>query len=81
MTEFRAKISENGRIIIPAVCRRQLHLESGDDLIIRVDNNELRIYSAKHSLKKAQMLVKKHAKGKKLVTMLSKMRREELDNE
>lgn len=81
MQEFRTKISENGRIIIPAICRRQLHLVPGQDLIIRIENEELRIYSINHSLKKAQDLVGKHAKNKDLVKELKKMRKEDFDHE
>lgn len=81
MREYRSKINENGRIVIPAACRQMLHLESGDDVIIRIHNNEMHIFSAKLALVKAQQLVEKHAKNKDLVKELKSMRREDADNE
>ena len=81
MNEYRAKISENGRLLIPAPCRQLLHLQSGDELIIRIENEEMRIYSIKHALKKAQDIIKKHTKGKNLVEQLKKMRKTDFDNE
>lgn len=81
MQEYRTRISENGRMIIPAHCRQQLHLHAGDELIIRIENDEMRIYSIKHALKKAQEIIKKHTKGKNLVEELKKMRRVDFDNE
>lgn len=81
MREFRTKINENGRIVIPALCRRHLHLEPGEDLIIRISNNEMRIFSAKLALEKAQKLIQKHAKAKDLVKQLKIMRKEDSKNE
>jgi len=77
MNEYRVKMSENGRILIPAALRRQLHIEPGEELVIHVDDNELHLYSLKYSLKKAQNLVRKHAKNKSLINELKKMRKED----
>jgi len=77
MREYRAKLSENGRILIPAALRRQLNIEPGEELILRFDHNELHLYSLKQSLKKAQHLVQKHAKNKSLVKALKTMRNED----
>jgi len=81
MNEMRAKMTENGRIVIPAAFRHQLHLEPGEELVIRIDNDELRVFSLKHSLKKARLLVKKYAKNKNLVQELKALRKEDSENE
>lgn len=81
MNEFRTKLSENGRIIIPAPCRRLLHLHPGEELIIRLDDEEMIISTVKHALKKAQALVRKHARNTNLVKELKKIRREDIENE
>ncbi len=81
MNEFRAKMAENGRIIIPAAIRHELGLLPGEELIIRLANDELHIFSLKHSLKKAQTTVQKYAKKQSLVHKLKMMRREDSDNE
>jgi AbrB family looped-hinge helix DNA binding protein len=79
MNEFRAKMGEDGRIVIPAACRRLLHVKPGEELIMHVDKDELHVFSLKHSLKKAQEKVQKYSKGKSLVKQLKTMRKEEAD--
>ncbi len=74
-------MSENGRITIPALCRQELHLEPGDDLIIHIADEEMRIFSLEHSLHKAQKLVQKYAKNKSLVKQLKLMRHEDSRND
>ncbi len=81
MIEYRARLGENGRIVIPAACRHALHLEPGEELLIRIENNELHLLSLKQSLKNAQEIVKRYTKGRSLVADLSKLRQEEKDNE
>lgn len=82
MLETRTKLGENGRIIIPVYYRRALHLEQGEELIIRLEDGELRLFSLKQSLKKAQAIVRKYNKDKKsLSKMLFAMRKEEIGNE
>jgi AbrB family looped-hinge helix DNA binding protein len=82
MLEFRAQLTEGGRIIIPAKCRQALHLSIGDEVIIRVVDNEAHIYSLQHAIKRAQALVTQRNKKKlKLTDMLIKERRSETKNE
>lgn len=38
MNEFRVKMHENGRIVIPAACRHLLHLKPGEELVLRVED-------------------------------------------
>lgn len=81
MLEFRTKMSEDGRIVIPATYRRQLHLKSGEELIMRLEDDELHLISLKNSLKKAQQLVQKYAKNKSLQKILKTMRKEDAADE
>jgi AbrB family looped-hinge helix DNA binding protein len=81
MNEYRTTINENGRIIIPAILRKQLHLQPGEELVIRVENEELHIFSMQHALKKAQGLVRKYAKNKNLVKELKSMRKDDSHHE
>lgn len=81
MLEFRTRLEGNGRVIIPAACRKQLHLEQGEELIVRIEDDELHLVSLKHALKKAQALTHKYAKKQSLVTILKKMRKEDESNE
>ena len=81
MNEYRVKITENGRIIIPALLRKAMHITAGEELVVRFDNDELRIFSLKHSLKKAQKIVHQYAKNKSLVQKLKVMRNEDSQND
>ena len=82
MNEFRANLTENGRILIPANCRKMMHLEPGDEVIIRVDNGVAEIFSLAYAVKRAQQKVKKYTKGKQpLSEQLIEMRRKEAKHE
>jgi AbrB family looped-hinge helix DNA binding protein len=67
MFEYRAKIAPNGRLIIPAQCRKELDLSANDEVIIRVENGEATLFSVGHTLKKAREILDKQIRGKKSV--------------
>ncbi|MGE3919633.1 MAG: AbrB/MazE/SpoVT family DNA-binding domain-containing protein [Gammaproteobacteria bacterium] len=81
MQEFHTKINSNGRILIPAQLRQALQLEPGEEMVMRLENNEIYLSSLKQVLKNAQALVKKHSKGKSLVKLLKETRKQDLENE
>lgn len=74
MREYVSKIGPQGRVLIPAECRRLLGLKEGAPVVLRIDGDELRLFTLKQSLKKAQHLVKKYSKGKSLVGILKQLR-------
>jgi AbrB family looped-hinge helix DNA binding protein len=76
------KIAEGGRLVIPAEHRRALGLEVGDEVIVRVEDGELRILTRSEAIKRAQALVRRHIKGSRLlVEELSAERRAEAKRE
>lgn len=76
------KIAEGGRLVIPAELRRALGLEIGDEVIVRVENNELRLLTRSEAVKRAQSMVQRHVKGNRsLVGELSAERRTEAKRE
>jgi AbrB family looped-hinge helix DNA binding protein len=82
MSEYRTKIQDGGRLVIPAECRRALHMEPGEEVILRVREDELLIYPSRQALKRARQLVKKYIpKKKKLVDELITERRREAAHE
>jgi AbrB family looped-hinge helix DNA binding protein len=81
MNEFRVKIGTDGRILIPVICRRQLKLHAGEELVIKLDKEELHLFSLKQSLKKAQELVRAHTKKRSLVQKLRQHRQEDFSRE
>ena len=76
-TESHATINENGRIVIPASFRRALGIRPGDAIVLRIENDELRMTTLRQRLAKAQQLVRKHvARNTSLVDELIGERRE-----
>jgi AbrB family looped-hinge helix DNA binding protein len=60
--EQKVRISEGGRIVIPAEFRKQLGVEIGDDLIIRMENGELRLLTKEQAILHAQQLMQQYVK-------------------
>lgn len=82
MNGVSAKIAEGGRLVIPAEYRRELGLQVGDEVIIRVEDGELRILTRAEAVRRAQALVRKHVQeGRSLVNELSAERHAETKRE
>lgn len=75
--EARMRVNENGRVVIPASFRKRLGIHIGDEVILRIANDELRITTLKRNIERAQRLVRKHVKpGASLVDELIRERRQ-----
>ena len=82
MNQARMKLNENGRVVIPAAFRAALGVEAGDELVMELDKDELRITTLKRRIERAQNRVRKYAKpGSSLVDELIAMRREAAKHE
>ncbi len=78
----RMRINENGRVVIPASFRKRLGIRVGDEVVLQIQDDELRITTLKRSIERAQRLVRKHVKpGTSLVDELIAERREAARNE
>jgi len=76
-TETFARVNENGRVVIPASYRKALGIKAGDEVILRMEDDELRITTMKRRIERAQRLVRKYVKpGTSLVDELIAERRE-----
>jgi AbrB family looped-hinge helix DNA binding protein len=76
MTGVRAKIGPGGRLVIPVAQRRELGLEIGDQVMIRVEDDELRVVSLDQRVKRIQALVRRHnPRGERLSESLIRDRR------
>ena len=81
-TETRQRVNENGRVVIPASFRKALGINIGDEVVLRMEDDELRITTLKRRVERAQRLVRKHVKrGTSLVDELIAERREAAQNE
>jgi len=75
--ETRTRINENGRVVIPASFRKALGINAGDEVVLRIEDDELRISTLKRRIERAQQLVRRHVKpGTSLVNELVSERRE-----
>lgn len=80
--EARMRVNENGRVVIPASFRKALGIDIGDEVVLRIEDDELRITTLKRRLERAQRLVRKHVKqGVSLADELIAERREAARNE
>jgi AbrB family looped-hinge helix DNA binding protein len=76
-TEAWLRINENGRVVIPAAFRKALGINPGDQVVLRLEEDELRITTMKHRIARAQRTVRKYVKpGVSLVDELIAERRE-----
>jgi AbrB family looped-hinge helix DNA binding protein len=75
--ETRTRVNENGRVVIPAAFRKAMGINVGDEVVLRMEDNELRILTLKQRIERAQRLVRQHVKpGTSLVDELIAERRE-----
>lgn len=81
-SRINSKISEGGRVVIPAEFRHELGIEIGDPVSISLVNNEIHIVPRSETVKRAQVLVRKRIpEGRSLVAELREDRRREASNE
>lgn len=60
ITRVRARISEGGRIVIPAEFRKALGLRIGAQVILELAEGELRILTLQQQIKRTQELVRSY---------------------
>lgn len=82
MKEMTARVSSNGRLVIPAEFRAALHLKGGELVTMRLDAGGLRIITREQAIARAQELVRRHiGPGRKLTAELIADRKREAKNE
>lgn len=79
--EYRTHLSQGGRVVIPAACRHALNLTEGQELVLRLEGDELRLYTVRQTLKRARVLLKKQAGGRSLAKELLAERRRDAQTE
>jgi AbrB family looped-hinge helix DNA binding protein len=77
-----AKITQGGRIVIPAPCREALGVRPGDEVLIKLLEGELRVYSRKEAIRRAQNWARSlNSGGQSQVDELLKDRQRDAANE
>jgi AbrB family looped-hinge helix DNA binding protein len=79
---FKARLNENGRIVIPAEIRKRMGLDAGDALVMTLEDGVLRIESQRTKIRQIQDDFKKFTKpGSRASDELVADRREEAGRE
>jgi AbrB family looped-hinge helix DNA binding protein len=75
--EARIRINQNGRVVIPAAYRKALGIKVGDEVILRIEDDELRITTMQRRIQRAQRRIRQYVKsGTSLADELIAERRE-----
>ncbi len=78
MRDFKTKLGKGGRIVIPTEYRRELGVEPGDEIILHLDEEGLRLYTPAQAVARAQSLVRNYVpEERSLSEELISERREE----
>ncbi len=76
------RVSENGGIVIPASFRKALGIRSGDEVVLRIQEGELRMTTQQRRIERAQTRARRYLKpGTSLVDELIAERRQAASNE
>lgn len=71
-------IREGGRLVIPAAYRKALGIKPGDEVLMTLEDGEIRVVSTRQAIARAQTLLRHYIpKGRSLSEELIKERREE----
>ena len=74
--ETRMRVNENGRVVIPASFRKALGINVGDEVVLRIEEDELRITTQQGRIHRAQRRARQYVKpGTSLVDDLLAERR------
>ena len=82
MQDFKTRLGKGGRIVIPTEYRRRLGVEPGDEIILHLDEEGLRLYTPAQAVARAQSLVRRYVpEDRRLSEELIAERREEAERE
>ena len=79
---IQLKVSDGGRVVIPAEMRQKYAIEVGDTVVWRDDGDGLRLFSRRDGVKRAQQVLAKYKRpGESAVDELLRERRAEAASE
>ncbi len=80
--EAKTHIGEGGRMVVPAGFRKALGLQVGDEVILQLENDQMRLIPLRHAITLAQRKVRQYvSEGTSLVDALIQNRRAEAESE
>ena len=75
------RMTDGGRVVIPADYRKVLGINVGDELVIFLEGDEIRVIPRNIALQRAQQLVRRYSASRCLSDELIQERREEAKHE
>lgn len=79
MASVKTQLKQGGRIIIPRRFRAAMGVKAGDDVVLMLENDEVRVVTPRQAVKRAQALVRQCIqKGRSLGDELIHERRREV---
>lgn len=82
MTSIKTHLHAGGRLVIPAAYRKALGLKPGDDVVLVLEEHEVRLVAPRQAVKHAQMLVRQYvSKDRTLADELIQDRRQEVQRD
>ena len=74
-------IGEGGRVVIPAAYRKALGLKPGDEVLLVLEDGEIRVVSRRRAVERSQAVVRRYVAGERsLSEELIRERREEAEH-
>jgi AbrB family looped-hinge helix DNA binding protein len=75
---IRTRISNSGRLVVPAKFRKALKIKAGDELVLRLENDSIHLIPLHQTVRMVQTSIKKFVpEGVSLVDDLIQEQREE----
>lgn len=79
MSGIKTRLGEGGRVVIPSIYRKALGLKPGDELLLAIEDGEIRIITARQAIHRSQALVRYVPEGRSLSGELIRERRGEAE--
>jgi AbrB family looped-hinge helix DNA binding protein len=80
--EMKIQMGKSGRLVVPAKLRRALKIKAGDEIVIRLEDDSIRLIPLHQAITLAQKVVKRYVpQNVSLVDDLILTRRQEAGNE
>ena len=81
MSAFRARVNEQGRLVIPAELRAEAGIKPGSEVVLEAVDGEVRIRGIDAAVARIQAKYRRLAGGRKVVDELLAERREQAKRE
>ena len=80
--EMKVQLGKSGRMVVPATIRKALKIKAGDEIVMRLEDDSIRLIPLMQAVNLAQKVVKRYApQDVSLVDDLILARRQEAGSE